>query len=49
MREFILPVAFLAVVFVIFGLLYGNRRGGRCGDCSGDCDKSACDKSPDGT
>jgi hypothetical protein len=43
MGEFLLPVLFLAVVFVAFGLVHRNRRSGRCGDCTGNCDKSSCD------
>jgi len=43
--DYLLPTAFLIVVFVVFGLVHGNRRGGGCGDCDGACDKTRCEKS----
>ena len=42
MADYLLPLTFLAVVFVAFGLVHRNRRG-VCGGCSGDCDKSSCE------
>jgi hypothetical protein len=43
MGDFLVPMAFLAVAFVAFGLAHRNRRG-TCAGCSGDCDKSRCEK-----
>ena len=43
MSEYIMPVAFLVVVFIAFALVNRNRYRG-CADCSGDCDKSTCDR-----
>ena len=44
MGEYVVPMLFLIVVFVAFGLVHRNRRSGSCGDCSGDCDKTICEK-----
>jgi hypothetical protein len=41
--EHLLPILFLAVVFVGFALVHRNRRDS-CVGCSGDCDKSRCEK-----
>ena len=45
MSEYIMPVAFLVVVFIAFALVNRNRYRG-CADCNGDCDKSTCDRNP---
>jgi hypothetical protein len=42
MTGYLMPIAFLAVVFVAFALVNRNRRG-PCAGCSGDCDKSSCE------
>jgi hypothetical protein len=44
MGDAVLPILFLVVVFVVFGLVHRNRRGA-CAGCSGDCDKKSCSKS----
>ena len=41
MDSYIVPMLFLAVTFVAFGLFHGNQR---CVGCSDDCDKASCDK-----
>jgi hypothetical protein len=41
MKEYLVAVLFLVVIFVAFALFHGNRR---CIGCSGDCDKSSCEK-----
>ncbi|MBT8053799.1 MAG: hypothetical protein HKN57_08395 [Xanthomonadales bacterium] len=43
MSAYIMPILFLAVVFVAFALFIRNRYRS-CADCSGDCDKSSCEK-----
>ncbi len=41
MADYLMPMLFLAVVFVAFALAHRNQR---CIGCSGDCDKSSCEK-----
>ena len=43
MDQYVLPVVFLAAVFVLFALLNRNRNSA-CAGCSGDCDESRCEK-----
>lgn len=38
-----MPIAFVAVLAVGFGLVLGNRYRS-CHDCEGDCDKTKCEK-----
>ena len=45
MADYLLPVAFLVVVFVAFALVNRNRHRG-CSGCNGDCDNSRCEKRP---
>lgn len=45
MTDFILPLVFLAVVFVGFGLVHRNQKGaGGCAGCTSCADKSQCKK-----
>ncbi len=41
MADALMPVLFLAVVFVAFALAHRNRR---CIGCGDDCDKTSCEK-----
>jgi hypothetical protein len=40
--EYLLPLAFLVMVFVAFGLAFRDRRVRSCGDCDSDCDTDSC-------
>ncbi|MFC1688326.1 hypothetical protein ACFL07_01535 [Pseudomonadota bacterium] len=42
MTEYIMPILFLMVVFVVFALVHRNRNSA-CAGCSGDCDKTSCE------
>jgi hypothetical protein len=44
MGEYLLPLLFLIVVFVAFGLAHRNHGASECGDCGGDCESSSCEK-----
>ena len=43
MGDYLMPILFLVVVFVAFGLVHRNRRSRSGGDCSGDCEKTHCE------
>ncbi|MEJ2255450.1 MAG: hypothetical protein P8X98_00335 [Woeseiaceae bacterium] len=43
MGEYAVPLLFLVVVFVAFGLVHRNRYRS-CAGCDDDCDKSSCDR-----
>jgi hypothetical protein len=41
--DYLVPLALLVVLFVVFGLTHGNGRGaGGCSGCTGCEDKSEC-------
>jgi len=42
MGEYLLPLAFLVLLFVGFGLAHRNHYRG-CSDCEDDCDGSSCE------